>query len=315
MSEPLNIDIIKKSIKEIYDKTLKDLNIKEITEKDKKEFTKTLYFNIINSCLGYQYKLLKDNLYDRVILNQKMKDISGVELFNHFYKHQFTHCYIAFIDEYYEVDEAKFLLSKKTNKDAFKEQSDIIEEAIDLFHFILQFGVMITELKCVKKMIDSKDIENFNVENLNSILKNENLVKFVETSLNLLASNISGVYNNERINSSGDILYKARNMIRKINWKDWKSYKEDHYNYDTISIIKEDILGIFDNFIKCFFDDCIKNVEYYCFNRDVTDPVSFWNEIFDTNIIKLSEVDKLLLIYGIYIAKNYVNIERQRNGY
>lgn len=319
MSEHLNLDIIKKSIDEIYKRTLDDFWDNE--EKDlnnNSEFLRLLYYNIISNCLGYQYSLLKNDLYTRIIDNQKLKNIEGNELFNHFYKHQFTHCYIAFIDEYFEIQEAKEILNRTHyNKKEFylKAQSDVIEEAIDLFHFILQFGVIISEILCVKRVLkyNENDIP-FNTNNLDNFLKSDLIVKYIQTTLNLLASSISSNYGYINENNNENILYKARNLIRKINWKDWKTYKQDHYNDEILSLIKHDILEIFNIFISNTFIGCVDNI-IKSNKIDKDNNNLFWNKFLNSDSKELNKVQILLLIYGIYMAKNYVNIERQKNGY
>lgn len=318
MANELNIDIIKKSIKEIYKKTLKDCKYEKTTPDliNDDEFILQLFFNVINSCMRYQYALLKDNLYSRAIENQKLKNIEGIELFNHYYKHQFTHCYTAFIDEYFETDDAKDFLIKSFYNDGvpFKIQSDVIEEAIDLFHFILQFGVMIIELDCVKKLLKNNDVDiSFNVENLDKYLKNEKLVEYMKSSIDLFSSNIASRFNNIYLtNSKRNILYEARNLIRKINYKDWKTYKNDHYDDVNISLIKHNITDIFLIFFNGFIKDCVNEIIKAKNNK----TTFFWNNIFDVEDNKnLNIIEILLLVYGIYIAKNYVNIERQKNGY
>lgn len=282
---------------------------------------------VIANNLSKQYEMMWKNLNKNTLKNFHQTMLHGDELISAYYKHAFSHNYIALMDEIYEVLDAKikhdnYIAGETTDKETFnkrgalidkemfnKRRALILEELIDVYHFILEFSAISTEIGLVS--LYSKQSELFTYDKLTDLLTNnvsfyEDVHKLCELRGNHIQAELElKLYDFDYLSTDVDdymheLSRLARNFIRECNFKDWKVYDKEFYT--TFKQTELNLLSrlLYYPFIKAFgsyiyeaydifeLKDCYKNTE------DI-----------NKNIFRL--------INAIYLSKRKENIRRQNN--
>lgn len=297
---------------------------------------------VIKSCLLKQYEMMRKYMNTNMINKRHFsRDLKGKDLIDALYQHIFSHNFIAFEDEVFEVfDAAKKRESVSTNnpikavEDYMLTEALVVEEVIDVFHFLLEYIILSEELNTI--ILDT-DIDSLTVDDLDRLYVNcdadntfyENVKLMIAFEASHLAADIFEVlnpctydnfdpeyekYKKEHVNFDKlyipieydknfiDLLKYNREFIRQTNFKDWKQYDIVKY-YSTLQRTK--LFDITRELTKSFFRLVISQcAEFACVH-------GYWDGLGNEkpgNIIYT-----ILELGSIYNAKRNENIRRQQS--
>lgn len=272
---------------------------------------------IISRCLEQQYKIMRTK-YNQNMINKRHfdKNLSGYALIDALYQHIFSHNYIAYNDELFEVWDALKERNTSTEYHTNPEKKLlidglVIEEVIDVFHFLLEYIILLEEFSCIMLM---NDVDVINVLHLDSIyvdcnnsLIYNNTTEMLNKESAHLASEIIETDNRIKANDSSlipsnftEFVNTNRQFIRNTNFKDWKEYDiKAYYNHAQIS----KLFYITRNMVKDFVVMMKEHTQYF----NMIDDERVKNENSD------SIVDAVICLGAIYNAKLAENYRRQES--
>lgn len=258
--------------------------------------------NLLFNCLQMQANLLR-KYYNKKVIEEKLylpKDEPIKKVINYYYKHVYIHNFLALHDELFEINNA-FDVVSNYNKNA----DLLIEEIIDVFHFVLQYVVFIKEnMVLYETMQNNLTLDGFSkliIDRENSTEEEKKFFIDFNDSLKLeskameTASKTNQYYVHEYDTSEHSILFRMikynRDILRHLNWKHWKDYSEDFYDILKFSYMLDLNRKIFNNL-------------YSLLERTVTNK--HYTAQKDLNNMSVYE-----LFFIFYVSKNIENAMRQ----
>ena len=299
---------------------------------------------VMKRCLLQQYDLMRtsmnQNMIDKRHFNPELK---GKELIDALYQHIFSHNFIAYNDELFEVYEAlekrvnlrnkyhDFLAKPKENlaaeipegfvRDFILVEGLVIEEIIDVFHFLLEYIILLEELNQIM-LLDSiddltvNDLHRYYVDCHNGNIFYKSVVEMLDGEASHLASDIfdlftdwveSKHFDNEYyygydIDNNDFIKYVKcnRDFVRNTNFKDWKQYDVKSF-YNQAQLTK--LFDITRTMTKQLFTVLMKMTYNF-------------SEIPESNILNPCPEDvksTIVTLGAIYNSKRNENKRRQLN--
>lgn len=310
------------------------------------DFNKLILDQLIRECLLMQYHLLSDHLAKNSLNKRNYKDdLSGNDLVFSYYTHHYKHNNIALNDECLETITAYEKYMKFTEdirfftKEEFENKLDnklflILEEIIDMFHFILQYNIFLEEHMHltlldddVKNSISQKSLSRY-ISNdtkynyiLNETLKIEaaHINTYLLNELNVLNIGVdkSKLTDEAFINKCLDIFKINQDFVRTTAFKDWKNYENTYYTpakftelFNINRLMYKNMMELLLIFINKHHDILVKRIEHLFnvnnyFNEGTTYMTAY----------KYTEYKLFLIvafINAIYMSKNEENIRRQK---
>jgi len=330
--------------------------INNIIERTKNNVKQSLFVNqesnfraqrALEDCLQLQYLLMIENLNENGFRRQEYsKDLQGKKLILKYYSHIYMHNYTAINDEFYEVLAAldKYEKSLKSNDPVKFEKAGalIIEELIDVFHFLMEYQIFLEEHKYflnydnVDKLSQISFIYNIStVDYIGPILKR----KLLDSAVNTI-NRYNNIKNTDEDKSKGEIVFTSDPLvvidfikdsiykmlkinqvfIRKTSFKDWKVYNPDTYyndeKFEELNKIYQELALEYLNLMKNIAKFDILNLGslkllFYDFYVNIQEELGYLNK-YRTPNPDISCDDLLVIIAGIYMDKNKENVRRQK---
>jgi len=262
-------------------------------------------YDVINNNLNNQYDMMRNNL-NKNMLNKRYfdKNTKDKTLEDALYQHIYSHNHIALEDEIFEtLDAFRKWTSKYNNKeDLLMAELLLLEEAIDMYHFILEYTCILEEHYLLTLLPEGL----FNYDSLDYYYTGNN--DFSNSVKEMLIS--ESFHINRYIRESKDLnlhdmfnidleLYSLlelnRNFIRLCNFKDWKKYESNYYSpyrFGELFNINREM------YVKCIniISTCINTINYLL------------------NIELEYDLDSVFkIINATYLTKREENIRRQLN--
>ena len=320
---------------------------------------------IMSQCCLKQHEWVRDNLLTKYVKDRHYADdYSGYSLVNNFFGFMYMHNYIAIMDEIYEAKDAQLkyktnfeLVQKEMkkgldNREAIESAKDklnlagklVIEELIDVFHFLLQYTTLLQQHQLVTLELNQEH-SVFRVEDLEYWLTNkgDNLGKFVSehieragkhidlTDIQYDNYSINSIYNYFSLNDGiydffnkfddvlDDLIELNRNFIRETNFKGWKEYPDNFYSVVKFTNLQNYVLKMYNVLLNCAIPiysfvladfmpiETFQNSKSFFADIYVDDVTAITTkyEIYDINTI-------MKVVYAIYLAKRDENIRRQQ---
>lgn len=282
--------------------------------KEKLNYILNLDVNVVLSeCLEAQYEMMRENLNQKMIKKRYFNnDLQGKELLNALYQHIYSHNHIALTDEIFEALDANTIKNEKYSKGDDTELTELLvaEELIDMFHFILEYTILLEEHYILvleyPENITVDRLSYYYVHKKNSFWRGVLSMLYKESghilhyiNENIKTDNEADRAPNSEHSSITDYLEKLlrnnRDFIRLCNFKDWKQYPENYYSPYVFA-------------------------ELFRINREMyVNCVSALSFVFNflvkyLNVDLQYSVENLLkLMYAVYMAKREENIRRQNS--
>lgn len=287
------------TIEKNKDKIEKYIRDKKVTLENKS--TSFVVGSVLSECLVAQYKM-KRNYLNKNMLRKRLykEDCTAEELKDSIYQHIYMHNHIGMEDEIYETKDAIEYFFKYQNADLL-----IVEEFIDVFHFIMDYTISLEEHYYFTLIPD----ELFTTTNLVNLYTGDNdYGKFISRMIQVEGFHISSYifnmcmqdikYFDTMRESTTELNSLNREFIRNTNFKDWKKYPKDYF-YPTkfselFDINRKMYIALFNG-----LSNCAETVQKLLDNKHTFKGDNLG--------------DILLMMFGIYMAKREENIRRQLN--
>lgn len=286
---------------------VKEMIVKETLELVREEVKRifALQYSLINTY--YNRQTIK-----KVPVRYFEETIGRKRALEYFYQHQFIHNNTAVIDEVYEQHDAyKEILSAEDDEKAYRAFLLFIEESIDVLHFVVEYGCYFAEHICfLRHLHEDSSIEDlFNLDSFSAEVQDE-----LKELLGAIDFEAAGMFGPQRLienSDDKDIIEGVRNLIRVFPFKDWKVYPEDFFNEEKLTQYFHKSIELAANVYRSVLSISCENIDL--FNRysrevfDLSETNGFIHEDFD--LFNFSLIQHM--IYGCYVAKNWVNMQRQ----
>lgn len=300
-----------------------DITYDEInTSKYENNLNKRL-IDMLKKIFDLQYNLIF-TYYNKNTVNKayfgeiKSTNLSAKKELEYYYQHQYLHNHAAIFDEIFEQKDAVNALYNPMLKydKKYGKYLLFLEESIDILHFAVEYGclfaehlVLLEDLEYTKKAFPCCIYEDEGFRDRVS-KKIHNLLDMNNIKYSNISKHTSSVIDGEGFVES--IFRDCRDIMRTYAFKDWKVYPEDFYNRDKLETLFSKVITLIYrlyNFIYKLSDDFGTMFDRYV--REVFMNVDFRyiqaNKRF-RNFISVFYID---LIYGCYVAKNWINMQRQ----
>lgn len=287
----------------IKNKDIIEKEIELISEKIKNKASSHVVGIILSKCLVNQYEM-KLNYLNKNMLRKRFFDpkTKPIDVKDSIYQHIYMHTHIGMEDEIYETEDAidKYFKNPNLNNNLL-----ILEEFIDIFHFIMDTTINLEEHSLynlfpenifeVGKLDELFTGHNSKTMTTRNMLKEEGFHISSDIFCNTCELNIAGANDNsiKILNSLN------REFVRRTNFKDWKKYSIDEFFSPA-------------KFAELF---SINRKMYVALFNGISQYISGINELFDYKYDFRFEniADIVVVIYIIYISKREENIRRQIN--
>lgn len=246
---------------------------------------------------------------------------------NLYYQHQYLHNNAAIFDEIFEqIDAITRLCTPLASGDhTFKSYLLFNEETIDILHFAAEYlcltaehQTIISNPKWSKEFESDSRLIHTDEEFRTDVLKKiDQTIDFYANKANFYPEKMV------RDKYSSDVQYSAdcsvlfqfcRVILRNTNFKDWKVYPEDWFNTDRFITINTFATKIITTLYKQVYFHMNRNKElFYLYLTEILgkkDPLL--KKVKETKILdKFIEQNFTYFIYGWYVSKNWINMQRQ----
>lgn len=325
----LNKDKIKKKISnnvKLYDNTSLRTQLDEL----------------MKECLITQYYLLSHHLAKNSLNKRNYDDkLYGDDLLFNYYTHQYKHNNIALNDECLEIISAneKYIefLSNKELKNTLtkKEYQDklnnkiflILEEIIDVLHFILQYNILLEEHMHLSLLDDDirKDITQKSLLKYitNNTKYNDILIKTLEVEAAHINTYILNEMYEKKYEDVGvndffndkifNIFRLNQEFIRLTAFKDWKNYEKTYYNPTKFTELFNINRNMYINIIELLtafiskdyvIDKINELIDFEHYTKDININYEKYPKEYNISLI-------MILVNAIYMSKNEENVRRQ----
>lgn len=244
----------------------------------------------------------------------------------YYYQHQFLHNVSATIDEIFEEKDALTKLGEwgtTPGDKAFRAYLLFVEESIDVIHFLGEFGYLFAEQAVMledngKKFSfpdslykDSSFKEAVLAKMKSWIDEEENtdpLILYAKYSIDR-----PEVFTSDSLNIIDQVQF-VRDLIRKYTFKDWKVYTEDFWTEEKLHDLFTMTIGSLANIFVQIQEFSNKNMDcffgYVKLLYDLDDEK--YGMFFAPDFIGLWVDFMPYFVYGCYVAKNWVNMQRHK---
>lgn len=265
------------------------------------------FFNfkkMLNNIFELQYNLIFTHYNENTVKKVYAGKIDA------YYQHQYLHNNTAIYDEIFEFHDAIESLFSDTNNDKkYKQFLLTIEELIDVLHFAVEYSCLFAEHKRVYMNISKfPDCIYNDTEFKKSVL--DDISNSIDT--HLLDDNF--YYNIDNNKYTLTLLIKVRNIIRDIAFKDWKKYDNNYYSdkkmTDLFILSLQLICSIYiisNSILKICPELATEYLIEVFGNNNFTEKFVKDNTLYN----KFYTVYNSYFVYGCYVAKNWVNMQRQ----
>lgn len=321
---------------------------------------------IMSQCCFNQFQWVRDNLTRKYISDRHYDEgFNGYQLVNNFFSYMYSHNYIATMDEIYEAIDAQNKYIKRFNEltvetkkglsngvaiENARKRLDlagklIIEELIDVFHFLLQYTTILHEhqiimlkLKDDPSVFTKKELESYltnkkddmNIEIGEHILRAGLHIDVNDISYGIFSSDWISLFVNEDSTVIED-LYIAfndvmnelvklnRDFIRETNFKGWKEYDVDFYSITRFTNLQNTLLKMYNILLNCAIPLYSYILEDFMSDSVLKNSKSITNDLYIDNITMVTsrytiyDINTIMkVVYAIYMAKRDENIRRQK---
>lgn len=242
-----------------------------------------------------------------------------------YYQHQYLHNHAAVFDEVFEQSDALTSLRDPLSMYEKKDQYYLLflEESIDILHFLVEYGCLFAEHAILLEEANKTDYQSkFNFPSClyqddsfrDRVL--EKIEMFIEIALNDNKGNLNFSFDqlSQMVNSDcpSSMLTYCRKILRSVAFKDWKEYPEDFYTEDKFADLFKMLIGaillLYKNIYQVSEASKIQLDQYITklYSGSNTTVLNDWKH-FDLFL----GIYYPYLIYGCYVAKNWINMQRQ----
>lgn len=299
------------------------------TQVSLKQLAKNDIYTELSNIYELQYNLIytfyNSKTVQKVCHTKKTNAKLGFKkVLEYYYQHQFLHNTAAILDELYEQKDAldDIKQAEEDNNDEKKYRAFLLflEESIDVMHFAVEYGCLFAEhYALLNQSEDTVDERTFKFPEI--LYDNSDFKVFVTDLIKKWCNDINSESEilksdlGEKMSADESIeenIRQVRTLIRNFAFKDWKVYKDDFYDGDKLVKLFGMSLKIISNlynlivFITNKNHNCWKRYMSYVFGVDENSPY-FNSSDSDFNKVLISH-----LAYGCYVAKNWINMQRQQ---
>ena len=331
-------EIVRKSIDSLngYGKTFSRIGIVPDDEiyKSAAGESNVVFVDMLRRIYRLQYNLMfvyyNQKTSDKVGKTPEVKKELGVKrVAEYYYQHQFLHNTAAVIDEIFEQKDALEELKGwggAPGEKPYKAFLLYLEESIDVVHFLVEYGCLFAEQYVAlhgKEYFGEDydgDFEKFFCDKNNGHVFKEAVEKkmdeWIEHAVCREHKDYTESENAPIEDSEGflSLIGEVRMLIRNFAFKDWKAYDENYFDGDKL----RDLFVRSSDIIVTIFNMMSYNmVKYNIFCGRYVAEVFNLSDAERSNFIKYQYLGMLLnyfskyLAYGCYVAKNWVNMQRQ----
>ena len=236
----------------------------------------------------------------------------------YYYQHQYLHNHAAIFDEIFEQKDAvnSLLNPRLAYHRKYGKFLLFLEESIDILHFAVEYGclfaehlVLLEDPEYAKRafpccLYEDEEFRDKVYEKIYTLI-DENKIEY-----NKIFKSVFVDIEGEGFVES--IFRACRDIMRSYAFKDWKVYPEDFYSADKLRELFSKVVFLIYRLYSYIYKITDANstaIDRYI--SEVFTDVDFTYIQSRENFGKFISIFYLDLIYGCYVAKNWVNMQRQ----